>query len=524
MHERLISNPEAAFHNAVEALKRRQEQYVVPPWIDNGGNYWLGGVFNPDAYDPNMPHIPKGRVYLLESNPTELLEDPFDLDNLRILEKEKVERLLHDLEERAHNPENGNKLIAGVIGTGGTIAMHEDEKGNLVAGINVEQLLADTGQRVNDKFAASSINFPKLIDSSQMEIDYNAELVIAMSWVWKNASNELKEKFGGFVIAHGTDTMAGSSAYGAMMLGPDCPFSVGWVGAQKTTKDRYTDAYANIKLVFDCLEEFQRTNIKARFVAMGGNVGGAYSAVGAEKISDKLVVSFASPAHPLYIEAGDFGEKGVVDSFYWEYRIDTKGGGWADFPIRKGETEFRPIILRGYSRLLSLHPKEGQDPNSLYNQILNSDATRFVVITTFGSFTVNAKIRKAVIEVAKMSARVIFAANPFPEGKLDHAYEPAVELRKSGVHVTAILPTALEAKILLGEKIFGENTDEIVKFVKYRNYSGEQPPAYWKHFRDRTRSSPDPEYKENEQCVGSGIDPKYWKVLYSGKIPQEFST
>lgn len=480
MNKEFGIHPELEFQAAIADVKENQRSYVSPPWIEANGDFMRGGVFNPDAYDPNYPYLPKGSAYILESNPNFLLENPFDLDNLRILDKEKVRTLLSELEEKVESPLEKGKLIVAMIGTGGTIAMTENEKKELIPGINVDQLLAKTGQGLGERFAIASIDFPTLIDSSQMEIDYMAEIAIATSWVWKSASEALKKRLGGVVVAHGTDTMAASSAYLAMMMSPDCPFSVGFVGAQRPIKDPLTDVFINIKLVFDCLELFKKNDSKEIFVAMGGHAGGAYPSVGVQKISDRLVAAFTSPAHPLLISASDFAQDGIVDHFgvaRWGREDILKSIG------QKQDAKFAPIILRGYTPTLFLRPEEGDDPGKFYDQIVADNSSRFVVLTTFGSFTANNKIRKAIMSAAERKGKFVLGANPFPEGKLDHMYEVAEALRKSGIRPTAILPTALGAKIKLAEAVYNQFSNEGIQkmlgFITGRNHVGEQPPSHW---------------------------------------------
>lgn len=537
--EELIANPEMAFNEAVESLRSGMERYQRPPWIANNGIYLVKKydpqreierwTFDPDAYDPGKPDFPKGGVYILESNPGWLFEDPFDLDNLRILQKEEVINLHKRLEELTQDPDSRDKDIVGMIGTGGTIAMKKDPKtGTLVTGIDAADLITKTSQGIPDHFAIASIDFPDTYDSSQAEIDYNAEIAIATSWIWKNASPKLQEKFAGFLVAHGTDTMASSSAYLAMMLGPNKPFSVGFVGAQKPSGDRYTDAYINIKMAFDTLGLLKTNNKKEVFVAMGGHTGGAYPATGVDKISDQLASAFIAPAHPMIVSALEFASGGVSTDFFDLWNLANKNFGvFSDQnSLRRVMEEygeewsrkidiygpysraFWPIILRGYSGVLQIQPKEGHDPAIYYNLIKNEYHTRFVVLTAFGAFTTNEKIRKAVLEAASQTGKIVFAANPFPQGRLDHDYKATKVLRESGVHPTAVLPIAAEAKILLARRLLGDDTKRIAAFITKRNYIGEQPPAFWKPFS-----------KENTDA-NMGILESEFRILYRGKIPQ----
>lgn len=505
-------NPEAAFDAAVSSLRREQSRYTRRSWIVDEGNPWKDGKFNPDAYDPRFPYVSRGGVYILETNPTQIIEDPFDLDNLRIFEKEKVEDLLRELQGKA--ADTSKQGVVAMIGTGGTIASHEETRLDgtkiRVAGLSVDYLLSRTGGGLQEKYGIASADFPTLIDSSQMEIDYNAELVIVMSYIWKNATALLKSKFNGFIVAHGTDTMSGSSSYTAMMLGPNCPFSVGFVGGQKDIEADFTDARSNLENAFTTLKMLKEAKVAERFVSMGGNAGGAYLTVGVQKESDTLVESFISPSHQLLVDASDFASAGIQDSFQQAYQKALHPHGPPNYDMLIGSRlreqaqlryfqEFRPIILRGYAPFIRIKPEEGDDPEDYYEQIKGNNRARAVLLTTFGTFTANSKIRRAIMEAARETEKVVFAANPFPGGRDDHEYKDAVDLREAGVHVTTILPTALGAKITLASYLFGNNPEAIAKFVADYNYVGEQP-----------RSTED-----------LGIRPEWMNVLKSGKIPQE---
>ncbi|USN59113.1 MAG: hypothetical protein H6767_03365 [Candidatus Peribacteria bacterium] len=103
-------------------MKKEVQQH---PWfLDKEGNLPSGfnkqGHFNPVEYDPQVPYVVKGRTYSLKTNPTKLLEDPFDLDNLRFINPERVQRALTNIEELAQKTE---KELVCMLGTGGTISM-----------------------------------------------------------------------------------------------------------------------------------------------------------------------------------------------------------------------------------------------------------------------------------------------------------------------------------------------------------------------------------------------------------------
>lgn len=453
----------------------KEVPYQTPPWIANGGNPWSGaswgeGDFDPDAFDPAAPYIPKGGTYRLASNPDKPLEDAFDLENLRFFDRKKVERLLSKLEGLAAEIEDtrSEKQIVGMIGTGGTIAMTKVD-GVLQPRLDPAYLLKYAGGGLDERFQIASVEFPKPIDSSQMEIDYAADLVIVTSWIWSKASTSLKQKFSGFLITHGTDTMSGGGAYITMMFGPRCPFSVGIVGAQRTTEDRFSDVGINVKNALETLAMLREARVPAPFVYMGGTGGGAYNPVGVVKQNDDRVDAFASPVHPQIVSAVNFAVSGPVLEF--NRKVDAAMG-------QLGGYDFSPKILRGYAPVINVEPKLATDPSVVYQGIKGTHNAVAVVVTTFGSFTVNHKVVRAVQQATKETGKLFFAANPFPLGSTDHDYGPAHELRKSGAHSVHMMPLALIAKLTLGQHVFGNDLERLAAFVTHNNYVGEQPPSW----------------------------------------------
>lgn len=455
-----------------------RDGYKAPDWIEDGGRYFdADGHFNPGAYDPAAKFEPQGVQYKLTSNPERNFEDPFDLDNLRFLDKRHIENLLTILEGKAAEiaQSDSDKRIVAMIGTGGTIAMTMVD-GRLEPTLDPEYLLAYAGGALNQRFAVASAEYPRPIDSSEQEIDYEADLVIAMSWIWKNMSSQLKDKFDGFLVTHGTDTMGGGSTNVTMMLGPNCPFSVGFVGAQKTTQDEFTDVGANVSGSFGTLATLRRRGKVARFVYMGGTEGGAFHPAGVMKKDDKVANAFRAPLHDRLVNAADFGLHGIVDQFGRRYAQTLERGG--------ARADFQPTIVRGYTPLIDLAPKIGTDPRRYYEQIIRDATAVAVMITTFGSYTANSKIRRAITLAAQQRGMLVLGANPFPGGSTDHSYGPARALRDSGAYPVGTLPDATAAKVLLGSRVFGANREMLAAFLTSNSLIGEQDPGSWMVERD----------------------------------------
>ncbi|MDR2475906.1 MAG: asparaginase [Bacteroidales bacterium] len=97
-----------------------------------------------------------------------------------------------------------------LIYTGGTIGMMEDEETGALKSFNFNYLRAHVPELVRLKFHVDSAQFKQPIDSSDMEPRKWAELVRIIEINY--------DRYDGFVILHGTDTMAYSAAALSFML------------------------------------------------------------------------------------------------------------------------------------------------------------------------------------------------------------------------------------------------------------------------------------------------------------------
>lgn len=121
-----------------------------------------------------------------------------------------------------------------MIGTGGTIASHSTEYG-LAPGLSTEQLLSYVPQ-VSDVCEADSIQICD-IDSTNVTPEY-----------WKLMARTVEEnydRYDGFVICHGTDTLAYTAAALSYMI-QNSRKPVVITGAQKPIDSDSTDARNNL--------------------------------------------------------------------------------------------------------------------------------------------------------------------------------------------------------------------------------------------------------------------------------------
>jgi L-asparaginase len=107
--------------------------------------------------------------------------------------------------------------------------------------------------------------------------------------------NRRNDGFNGFVVAHGTDTMAYSASAVAFALGAQLRFPVVFTGAQTTPDVAYGDAHVNLYRA--C--EVAKTNISEVVICFGNFV---FRAVRAQKKDDRRFDGFESPTYPPLAE------------------------------------------------------------------------------------------------------------------------------------------------------------------------------------------------------------------------------
>lgn len=166
-----------------------------------------------------------------------------------------------------------------LLSTGGTIASVEGE-GGLVPGLSVEELL----QFVAESSAHIKIDGKVLMNRDSTNLQPEDWVVMA------NAVSEYYDQYDGFVITHGTDTLAyTSSALSYMLQNLDKPVVV--TGSQVPISFKRTDARRN---VLDALR-FASENIGGVYVVFDGRVITGTRAV---KLRTKSYDAFESINYP----------------------------------------------------------------------------------------------------------------------------------------------------------------------------------------------------------------------------------
>lgn len=241
-----------------------------------------------------------------------------------------------------------------IIYTGGTIGMITDPKTGVLVPFNFDQITDNVPElkRLNYQFKVHS--FDPLIDSSNMSPEVYRELAMLIE---KNY-----EKYDGFVILHGSDTMAyTASALSFMIEGLNKP--VIFTGSQLPVNGIRTDAKENLITALEIATTKKKNKAMVPEVCIyfdyklfRGNRSFKYN-------SDKFE-AFRSPNCPVLAEAGvylEFNKNDILKP--------------ADGPV-KFHTKLDSAI-----GVLKLYP--GISPQ-IVKAALNADC-KAVIMETFGS-------------------------------------------------------------------------------------------------------------------------------------------
>jgi L-asparaginase/Glu-tRNA(Gln) amidotransferase subunit D len=285
---------------------------------------------------------------LPESTDFSFLETPDDLGLLQLIDPQAIRDLARDVNALTPDELGERKLII-LLATGGTLAMRK-VNGIRTPAFDWKEVFHPAEGLLLNRLEIRGLNAFN-IDSSQMDFRHVQELAITMTWLWRN----ITVPFEGFVVTHGTDTMAYSSAALSLMMGQGLPFSVAYTGAQRPLDDPMSDAPINLRNAFYVLESLHRKNMAEVVVVMGTR---AILATSAEKVDDTSCNAFDAPWHSYVARLDDVSFPIPLASWLNPRR---------DMP-------FAPTIWQGaYAHSLVIKSTMGQDPELLVRQISDEE-------------------------------------------------------------------------------------------------------------------------------------------------------
>lgn len=223
------------------------------------------------------------------------------------------------------------------IGTGGTIASEISDEG-IHPNIDAEMLLsyAPKIREICDVDCVSLYN----LDSSNLT-----------PWHWVGIAKEIEENFdaySGFVISHGTDTMAYTAAALSYMI-QKSPKPIILTGAQKPIGFDITDSKTNLSDSFTCASD---DDMHGLMIVFNGNV---ISGLRARKTRSKTFDAFESINYPLLARVVDGRIQKYIMQDYAEKPIfkTTLGEGVALMKLYPGlKTEDIEYYIKNYRALI----------------------------------------------------------------------------------------------------------------------------------------------------------------------------
>lgn len=310
-----------------------------------------------------------------------------------------------------------------IIYTGGTIGMAADEKTGKLAPLNFKNLLKELPELNQFKFAVDSVSTKEIVDSSN-----------ANPALWEELIDIIESQYNdyvGFVILHGTDTMAYTAcalSYGIQNL--DKPIVI--TGAQLPLKVIRTDGKENLISAIEIAGTapfLHEVALYFEYQLLRGNRS--------QKISSSHFDAFKSPNYPQLAESG-------IEVFYAKKNIQKSKG---KVTFSKG---FSSNIL-----VLTLYP--GIDL-SKWRNILENSGIKILIIRSFGAGNAPTSDQHffAMLQYCIDNKIVAINTSQCPEG---HVKTPSYEtgLWQSQYHVVPGADLTFEAAVVksmyLAEKL-----------------------------------------------------------------------
>lgn len=338
---------------------------------------------------------------------------------------------------------NKSKIL--LIYTGGTIGMIESKDSGSYIPFSVESVLEYVPKLKSLKAEISVVSFKKPLDSAHIGLDEWLEL--------KTIIKDNYELFNGFVILHGTDTMAFSaSALGFLLQGLNKP--VIFTGSQLPISKPRSDAHENLVTAIEIAIAQKKLLPRVPEVTIFFD-NKLYRGVRSKKNNTENFDAFSSPNYSVLAKAG-------VSIKYKDDLINNISN--SDFTALD-KIEKDVVVLKLFPGINDRYIKN----------IVTSNSVKGVVLETFGTGTVN--LSKKSIEVLKSSIQAgvkIIAVSQCNIGSVELGkYEASNELKKIGV--LSGNDITLEAALTKMMIVLGNYSDKLkVDKLLTSNWVGEQ--------------------------------------------------
>ena len=340
---------------------------------------------------------------------------------------------------------NSDKSAILLIYTGGTIGMKDSGHG--LVPFDFQEILNEVPELRKFTFKIDSYTFDPLIDSSDVE-----------PGMWKELARLIKDRYDdydGFVVLHGTDTMAYSASALSFML-ESLSKPVIFTGSQLPVGSLRTDGKENL---VSAIEVASAKDSKGR--AMVPEVAIYFNSQlirgnRATKVNATAFDAFRSPNCPPLAEAG-------INIRYNKAEIRYPASKPAPFSIHT-ELDTRVAILKVHPGITS----------QVARNVLLGDGIRAVILETYGSG--NAISKPWFTDIVRESAakgKIILNVTQCLAGDVNmNLYATGKSLKEAGVVSGGDITT--EGGLAKLFYLMGEHTDnEKVKRLLEKNLKGE---------------------------------------------------
>lgn len=243
-----------------------------------------------------------------------------------------------------------------IIYTGGTIGMVQTEKGLAPASGLQERIEKAMGESLVTLPSFEVLELSPLIDSANITPDHWTKLMHTLSTHW--------QEYEGFIILHGTDTMAYTASALSFMLGA-CRKNVLLTGSQIPLGMNRSDATDNLQAALSLATYHRITDVSLVFDGklMRGNR--------IQKISSGRFDAFQTPNYDL------LGELSINVQLYPKRMLPfVKNAHYNQFEKQMG------CFNAGAVAVLIIHPSQ---PSTLYQSLLEDESCQAIILLTYGA-------------------------------------------------------------------------------------------------------------------------------------------
>lgn len=291
-----------------------------------------------------------------------------------------------------------------LIYTGGTLGMDYDESGTLVP-CGFDNVLRRAPVIKELQINLSVISFSTPIDSSSVELHH-----------WQQMSKIIYDHysdFDGFLILHGTDTMAYSaSALSFMLQGLDKP--VIFTGAQLPIASPRSDATENLVTSLEIASDKKDGKPIITEVCIFFN-NSLIRGNRAKKVESQQFDAFESENYPILARAG------ISIDYQWSYLKAPSETRLELIP----EMDTSVVILKLFPGLNA----------STVDHVINAPGVKGIVLESYGAGNVpHEKWFLDLLKVSSQAGKVILNISQCNGGKVIHGkYETSSKLNQAGV-------------------------------------------------------------------------------------------